>query len=107
MAEARSALKQALVAIVTATDDDTLLKKLNLDILMQTRSEDALVRVFSLECADSLWQHQGDKLTGFVTDVVTFMAECADDEHDEVAKMARKFKRTVEQRCGSLDMLIQ
>jgi len=74
---------------------------------MQTRSEDPQVRLFTLECADAIWQNQGDKLTGFVTDVVTFIAECADDDHDEVAKAARTFKRTVEKRCGSLDMLMQ
>jgi U3 small nucleolar RNA-associated protein 10 len=105
--EARQALKTCLSALVAAVDDDSLLKKLNLELLMQTRSDDAQVRLFALECAEHIWHRHGEKLSGFVSDVVTFIAECADDEHDEVAKVARGLKRTVESRCGSLDVLMQ
>ncbi|KAF8578875.1 ARM repeat-containing protein [Ramaria rubella] len=105
--EARQPLKLCLGALVAAMDDDSSLKSLNLGILMQTRSDEAQVRLFALECAEHLWQLHSDQLSGFVSDVVTFIAECADDEHDEVAKAARRLKKTIEKKCGSLDVLMQ
>ncbi|KAF8515684.1 armadillo-type protein [Hysterangium stoloniferum] len=105
--DARMVLKQTFSALIAISDDDSSLKKLNLQILMKTRSDSAQVRLFALQCADHLWEVQGDKLVGFVTDIVTFIAESAEDEHDEVAKTARALKRTAEKRCGSLDMLMQ
>jgi U3 small nucleolar RNA-associated protein 10 len=105
--DARAILKQCFSAIVAITDDDASLKRLNLQILMKTRSDAAQVRLFALQCANHLWETQGDKLVGFVTDIVTFIAESAEDDHDEVAKAARALKQTAEKRCGSLDMLMQ
>jgi len=92
---------------VTTTDDDSLLKGLNLAVLLQTRSDDAQVRIFALECAGNLWDRNGEKLMGFVSDCAVFIAESSDDEHDEVAKEARRLKKTIESRCGSLDVLMQ
>jgi len=42
-------------------------------------------------------------LIGFVPDTITFIHECAEDEHDDVAKESRKFKRVVEEIGGPLD----
>ena len=44
--------------------DDALLKRLNLDVLMHTRADDALVRIFALQCARALWTAHGSKLVG-------------------------------------------
>jgi U3 small nucleolar RNA-associated protein 10 len=107
MGEAKQALKTCLGALVAVIDDDSSLKKLNLELLMQTRSDDAQVRLFALQCAEHLWDGHSDKLVGFIPDVVTFIAECAEDEHDEVAKAARALRKTIERRCGSLDVLMQ
>lgn len=107
MTATRQALKNCLGALITVMDDDSSLKKLNLELLMQTRSDDAQVRLFALQCAEHLWNDHSDKLSGFVPDVVTFIAESADDEHDEVAKAARGLRKTIEKRCGSLDVLMQ
>lgn len=107
LAEPRQALKTCMSSLVSTIEDTSLLKTLNLELLMQSRADDAQVRLFALACAEHIWDGHGEKLSGFVSDVVTFIAECADDEHDEVAKAARSLKRTVESRCGSLDMLMQ
>lgn len=107
MGETRQALKNCLGAMMAVVEDDALVKKLNLELFMQTRSEDSQIRMFALQCADHLWDGHGDKLAGCVSDVVTFIAECAEDEHDEVAKGARGLKRTIEKRCGSLNVLMQ
>jgi U3 small nucleolar RNA-associated protein 10 len=35
-------------------------------------------------------------------DTTNFISECAEDDHDDVAKAARAFRRTVEAVSGSL-----
>lgn len=68
---AREIVSAALVALCdaeTTTADDKnaslLLKQLNLDVLMHTRSDDARVRLFALQCARALWTAHGGKLIG-------------------------------------------
>jgi len=53
-----------LVALCGAATDDGLLKRLNLDVLMHTRAEDARVRIVALRCARTLWTAHGSKLIG-------------------------------------------
>lgn len=99
-------MQSCLNNLVSVLEDDLSLKKLHLDILMQTRSEEPDVRLFTIQTLVSLWELQGEKLTGFLTDIITFIVECAEDEHDDVSKAARILKRTVEKRTGSLDALL-
>jgi U3 small nucleolar RNA-associated protein 10 len=60
------ALEVALVALADAASDEAhaLLKRLNMDVLMHTRSEDARVRIFALRCARAMWVAHGSKLVG-------------------------------------------
>jgi U3 small nucleolar RNA-associated protein 10 len=63
----RDILSAGLVALCDATTDDTLLKRLNLDVLMHTRADsndDVRVRIFALQCARALWTAHGTKLIG-------------------------------------------
>lgn len=62
--ESRSLLQDTLSALVENASDDILLKKINLDLLMHTRSEDVQVRLFALGCARGLWEAHGGKLLG-------------------------------------------
>lgn len=54
----------SLVALGATATDDGLLKRLNLDVLMHTRSDDTLVRIFALQCAHALWTAHGRKFVG-------------------------------------------
>jgi len=60
----------SLVALCGAATDDGLLKKLNLDVLLHTRAEDARVRIVALGCARALWTAHGSKLIGACGGVV-------------------------------------
>ena len=60
----RERVSAGLVALCGAATDDTLLKQLNLDVLMHTRADDARVRVFALQCARAIWTAHGSKLIG-------------------------------------------
>jgi len=69
---------------------------------MQTRSEDAKVRLLALRTAIQSWTEEGAALSGFAMDMIAFIHECSEDENDEVAKAARSLKRIVTETSGSL-----
>jgi len=60
----REIVSTSLVALGDTATDEALLKRLNLDVLMHTRSDDAFVRIFALQCARALWTAHGSKLVG-------------------------------------------
>ncbi|KAG5339884.1 hypothetical protein C0989_003102 [Termitomyces sp. Mn162] len=62
--ESKSALQNSLVALMECITDDMLLKSINLDILMHTRSEDVRQRILALTCSTKLWHAHGGKLLG-------------------------------------------
>jgi len=109
----RSLLSNALCALAGAVSEDydergggsggALLKSLNLGILMQTRSEDAKQRIFSVQCAIELWKTNGAKLVGFMVETSTFIAELAEDDNDTVIKETRRLKKAVEDVGGPID----
>jgi U3 small nucleolar RNA-associated protein 10 len=111
----RRSLSNTLCALAGAVSEDydergggsggALLKSLNLGILMQTRSEDAKQRIFSVQCATELWRTNGIKLVGFVTETSTFIAELAEDDNDTVVKEIRGLKKAVEDVGGPIDGL--
>ena len=63
-ADGKPLLQECFGALLETTTDDTLLKIINMNILMHTRSEDPRVRLFALACSETLWRSQGGKLIG-------------------------------------------
>jgi U3 small nucleolar RNA-associated protein 10 len=96
----REIVPASLVALGDTVTDDGLLKRLNLDVLMHTRSDDSLVRIFALQCAHALWTAHGSKLVGFVSETATFIVECAEDEHDGVVSETHALKAAIEVVSG-------
>ncbi|KAF9238673.1 hypothetical protein BU15DRAFT_88298 [Melanogaster broomeanus] len=94
----------SLISLLPNTSSE-LLKRLNLHLLMHTRSEDARIRILALECACEMWKAEGGKLIGFVAETATFIAECAEDENDRVVREAHKLKNAVESIAGSINGL--
>ena len=60
----RTLLSDCLSALVDCLEDDASVKAVNLAVLMHTRSEDARVRIFALQCSVAMWQAHGTKLRG-------------------------------------------
>ena len=63
-ADGKPLLQECFGALLETITDDTLLKTINMNILMHTRSEDPRVRLFALACSEALWRSQGGKLIG-------------------------------------------
>lgn len=57
-------LATCLTNLMDCVTDDTLLKSINLNVLMHARSDDARLRLFSLTCSEKLWRTHGGKLLG-------------------------------------------
>ncbi|EIN05935.1 hypothetical protein PUNSTDRAFT_137420 [Punctularia strigosozonata HHB-11173 SS5] len=104
IAEGRDLLSTCLTAVVDATTDDDLLKSINLKVLMHTRSEEVKLRILALNCSTTLWAEHGGKLLGLATETATFIAECAEDESDNVVKAAIELKDAVESVAGSIQV---
>ncbi|KAK0237018.1 armadillo-type protein [Armillaria nabsnona] len=103
--EGKRLLQDALCALTDNATDDVLLKSINLDLLMHTRSEDVQVRLYALVCSKTLWQTHGGKLLGFVAETSTFIAECSEDENDMVARESLNLKNAVESVAGNINGL--
>ncbi|KAK0476138.1 hypothetical protein IW261DRAFT_1643515 [Armillaria novae-zelandiae] len=103
--EGKRLLQDALCALTDNASDDVLLKSINLDLLMHTRSEDVQVRLYALVCSQTLWQTHGGKLLGFVAETSTFIAECSEDENDMVARESLNLKKAVESVAGNINGL--
>jgi U3 small nucleolar RNA-associated protein 10 len=57
-------LQDCLIAFLDIITDDTLVKAVNLNILMHTRSESLQTRIFALTCSEVMWRSHGGKLLG-------------------------------------------
>ncbi|EPQ56067.1 hypothetical protein GLOTRDRAFT_129071 [Gloeophyllum trabeum ATCC 11539] len=104
-ADGKRFLRDCLTAFVDAISEEALLKKVNLDLLMHTRSDDPALRIYALDCSEAIWRNHGNKLLGFVAETSTFIAECAEDENDTVVTECRKLKETIESIAGKIDEL--
>jgi len=104
-AEGKLSLQECLVALVDSVTDDMLLKSINLDILMHTRSEDVRLRLFALMCSEKSWRVHGGKLLGFVAETTTFIAECTEDENDMVVRESFRLKDAMESVAGNINGL--
>lgn len=71
--ESRTLLQDALSALVDNATDDIILKSINLDILMHTRSEEVQTRLFALHCSKAIWHAHGGKLLGGCLNDVEFV----------------------------------
>jgi len=95
-------LPLCITRVLGALNREEHIKKLHMEILMHTHSDDAKVRLLALKSAIQSWTEETVALSGFATDMITFIQECSEDENDEVAKAARSLKRIVTETAGSL-----
>ncbi|KAJ7699573.1 hypothetical protein B0H17DRAFT_1129186 [Mycena rosella] len=100
--EGKVLVTECLVALMDSTADDALLKTLNLDLLMHSRSDDARLCFFALACVTALWNTHGGKLLAFASETATFIAECSEDEHDMVVRETLRLKAAMESVAGNI-----
>jgi U3 small nucleolar RNA-associated protein 10 len=57
-------VQECLSDLVDVVSEDTLLKSINLSLLMHTRVEEVRLRIYALQCSQVLWRNHGAKLLG-------------------------------------------
>lgn len=62
--EGKQVLPICLTSMMNLINADSLVKTINLNILINTRSEDVQLRIFALACSEQLWDTHGGKLLG-------------------------------------------
>lgn len=92
-----------LAAFASTTSSPSLLKQLNTAILMHTRSADATVRALALDVTGAVWARAGEDMLELVPQAVSdFIAECVEDEDENVEKAARRVLVVLENLVGPL-----
>ncbi len=121
---AKDLLSSCFISLVDSADDDDLLKSINNDILMHTRSKDGRIRLFAASCSVGIWQNHAQKLVGtyfgafqkidsqdlltelgFASVTAPFIQQCGEDFNDEVVREAIKLKKAVEAEAGVIEGL--
>lgn len=69
--ESKQLLNESITALIELAAADIVVKNINREILMYTRSDDTLVRIFALNCSEHQWREHGGKLLGMLAQFQT------------------------------------
>ncbi|ORX37624.1 hypothetical protein BD324DRAFT_650190 [Kockovaella imperatae] len=100
--QADRSVSQCLASLAESTTSETVLKALNTAICLQTRDDDAQVRMAALHALDGIWEVQGEELVAFVAETVgDYLSELLEDENSDVVAMARRVLGRIEKASGA------
>lgn len=89
--QAKETIASCLSGLAGTASDETL-RKLYLDILLQTRASQVKNRIYALYCARRVWESQVGRMEGWKGEAMPFVYEAGDDMSDEVVREARLLK---------------
>ncbi|XP_035827945.1 HEAT repeat-containing protein 1 [Aplysia californica] len=89
-----------LGSLAAASQDDSLWKDMNYQILLKTRHEDPKVRIWAISAVDAFHKQLGEDYTQLVPETIPFLAELMEDESDEVEKHTQKVLAAMETSVG-------
>ena len=90
----------SIVELFQSTKDETVWKAMNYKLLLQTRSGHSQVRRVSFDAISALAASLDQAFSALVSDVMPFIGEGLEDEHDEVTLAAKKALRSLEKVSG-------
>lgn len=96
----RALLTRCLAQLATATNDDTLWKQLNYQILMKTRNNSPEIRIFALASCVELARKFGEDYMPLLPETIPFLAELLEDETPEVEKQCQSGVQELEKILG-------
>lgn len=99
-ASIKSLLSKCLAQLALVTNDDTLWKQLNYQILMKTRNNSSEIRIFALQSCVELAQKFGEDYMPMLPETIPFLAELLEDETPEVEKQCQRSVQELEQIVG-------
>lgn len=96
----KTLLAKCLAQLGLATNDDTLWKQLNYQILMKTRNNSAEIRMFAMQACVELAQKFGEDYMPLLPETIPFLAELLEDETPEVEKHCQRTVQELEKIIG-------
>lgn len=89
--QAKDTIASCLTGFAGTASDETL-RKLFLDILLQSRASQVKTRVCALYCARQVWESQVGRMEGWKGEALPFVYEAGEDLSDDVVREARLLK---------------
>ncbi|XP_062578566.1 HEAT repeat-containing protein 1-like [Saccostrea cucullata] len=93
-------LVPCLVQFGAATQDDSLWKTLNYQILLKTRHSSSAVRYAALIAVDEFHKKLSEDYMPLLPETIPFLAELMEDEEEEVEKMCQSVISQMEKTLG-------
>ena len=86
--------------IVERINNDDMWKKINYDILMQTRSPSVHVRLGAFKVIEHLFNRIGERYLILLNDTIPFLSEGMEDENPDVEATAKSIVARIEKMTG-------
>jgi len=94
------AVKPLVVEMNERINDDAMWIKLNLSLLMQTRSENWQSRLGALSIVEHMFEIMRERYLIILNDTIPFISEALEDENEEVESTAKRIVNQIEQLTG-------
>jgi U3 small nucleolar RNA-associated protein 10 len=96
----QESLKPMVLEMDERTTDDNMWQKLNLTLLMKTRSEQWQTRLAVLSVIDHLFEKMRERYLVILNDTIPFISELLEDENEQVELAAKTIVNRIEQLTG-------
>ena len=85
---------------LACSSHQSVLKELNHEVLMETRSSIASVRLMALTVLSEFYSKMGDEFLEFLPETIPFLAELMEDDDDDVEAICRRVINIIEGCLG-------
>jgi U3 small nucleolar RNA-associated protein 10 len=89
-----------IAQFAASVEDDMMRKTIHHKLLMQTRSEVAIIRVHTIGTIKACFDQVGEDYLYLVPETLPFLAELLEDSDGKVERLAHELKRQVEELSG-------
>lgn len=93
-------LKSSIYEAVDRINNDDMWKKINNELLMQTRNSSPIMRLGAFKIVENLFNKMGERYLVLLNDTLPFLSEGMEDESPDVELTTRSIVQRIEQMTG-------
>ncbi len=93
-------LKPTIYEAVDRINNDDMWKKINNELLMQTRNPSPILRLGTFKIVENLFNKMGERYLVLLNDTLPFLSEGMEDESPDVELTTRSIVQRIEQMTG-------
>lgn len=98
--EMKKILTSCLAQLAAATNDDSLWKQLNYQVLLKTRSNNHEIRLLALHSCVEIAKKLGESYLPFLPETIPFLSELLEDENQTVERSCQRAVQELEKIVG-------